>query len=126
MNTFWAIFLAVGGGSGIGSLGYTVYKDHRDRRIEQRRQEAGIAIDEVTEKRIIAESSQINSDVAIAQQTWWKEQFDLVRKELTQEQAMRRRLTTWAREHQTWDQMAWELALKTDPTYPAPPKLDDM
>lgn len=126
MNTFWAVFLAVGGGSGIGSLGYTVYKDHRDRRIEQRRQEVGVAIDEVTEKRIAAEAAQINSDVAIAQQTWWRDQFDVLREELTAEQNLRRRLTQWAREHQTWDQRAWELAVRTDPTYPAPPRLDDM
>jgi uncharacterized protein (DUF3084 family) len=126
VNTFWAVFLAVGGGSGIGSLGYTVYKDHRDRRIEQRRQEVGVAIDEVTEKRIAAEAAQINSDVAIAQQTWWRDQFDVLREELTAEQNLRRRLTQWAREHQTWDQRAWELAVRTDPTYPAPPRLDDM
>jgi hypothetical protein len=80
----------------------------------------------VTEKRIAAEAAQINSDVAIAQQTWWRDQFDVLREELTAEQNLRRRLTQWAREHQTWDQRAWELAVRTDPTYPAPPRLDDM
>lgn len=126
MNNFWVVFLGVGGSAGIGSLGYTIYKDWRDRRYNERKQEAGIAIDDVTEKRITAEAAQINSDVAIAQQTWWRDQFSLLREELTAEQNLRRRLTQWAREHQTWDQRAWELALRTDPNYPAPPRLDDM
>jgi hypothetical protein len=126
VNNFWVVFLGVGGSAGIGSLGYTIYKDWRDRRYNERKQEAGIAIDDVTEKRILAEAAQINSDVAIAQQTWWKDQFEYLRTELTQEQTLRRRLTVWAKEHQTWDQRAWELAVATDPDYPPPPILEGL
>lgn len=126
MNTLWAIFLGAGGSAGLLSLAYTAYKDRRDRRLVEEKQEGEIKIDSVMEKRIAAEAAQISSDVAIAQQTWWKTQFDAVRQELTQEQMMRRRLTTWAKAHQSWDETAWMLAVQSDPDYPPPPKLEDV
>lgn len=126
MNAMWAVFLGAGGAAGLFSFIYTVYKDFRDRRRTARKQEGEIQIDSVTEKRIAAEAAQINSDVAIAQQNWWKSQFEYLREELTVEQKSNRELRAWAREHQTWDQRAWHLAVQSDPNYPPPPKLEDI
>lgn len=123
MNAWWAIFLGAGGLAGLLSFPYTVYRDFRNRRRDEAKADGEIKIDTVTEQRIAAEAAQINSDVAIAQQTWWKEQFDAVRTELTAETRLRKRLTQWAAEHQKWDERAWTLALETDPMYPPPPKL---
>lgn len=124
MNAWWAFFLGTGATGGILSFSYTVYKDFRDRRRLERKVEGEIQIDDATEKRIVAEAAQINSDVAIAQQNWWKTQFDLVRTELVEEQRLRQKLTKWAAEHQVWDQRAWTSALKSDPDCPPPPHLE--
>ena|SRR5436190_23894875 len=85
--------------------------------------EGAIKLDETERDRIAAEAAQINADQRIATERWWKEQFDAVKTELVEEQRARRRLSEWAAEHQTWDEMAWQLARKTDPHYPPPPKL---
>ena len=124
MNVLWTVFLGAGGGLGVASFLYTVFKDFRDRKRVERKQEGEIQLDTATEQRIAAEAAQINSDVAIAQQNWWKQQFDAVRTELVEEQKQRRRLEKWAGEHQEWDQRAWTLALQTDPEYPPPPVLE--
>lgn len=125
MNALWLAFLGLGGGGGLLSFGYTIYKDVQSRRQRDQKVEGEIKLDSVTEKRITAEAAQINSDVAIAQQTWWQEQFELLRVELTTEQKARRRITKWAQLHQQWDQKTWELAKRYDPQAPPPPPLED-
>jgi hypothetical protein len=124
MNAAWAVFLGAGGAAGLLSFFYTVYKDVRGRHLQEKKAEGEVKLDSATETRIAAEAAQINSDVAIAQQKWWKDQFDAVRQELTEEQQLRRRLTQWAQSHQIWDRRAWELALHADPEYPPPPELN--
>lgn len=124
MNPWAAGLLGTGGLlSGLGIL-YNIYVGIRDRRIDLTKKETGVALDDTTRERIAAEAAQINSDVAIAQQDWWKQQFDAVRTELIEEQKLRRRLTRWADAHQEWDQATWTLALQTDPTCPPPPVLE--
>ena len=125
MNGLWAVFLGAGGAAGLFSFFYTVYKDVKNRDIEATKAEGEIKIDSVTEKRIVAEAAQINSEVAIAQQTWWKDQFDYMREELTKAQHSNRVLRTWAEKHQLWDETAWILAVQSDPDYPPPPKLEE-
>ena len=125
MNALFAAFLGAGGLAGLGSLFYTIYKDVRDRRRVERKAEGEIQLDTVTEQRIAAEAAQINSDVAIAQQTWWRQQFSDVRAELVLEQRRTRSLLKWARQHQIWDEGAWERAVKSDPDYPRPPVLEN-
>jgi len=126
MNDLWGVFLGAGGAAGAGSLIYTVYKDFRDRRFREQKVEGEIQLDTVTEKRIAAEAAQINSDVAIAQQTWWKDQFTALREELVEEQKQSRKVRRWAELHQQWDRRAWELAVESDPSYPPPPSLEDV
>ena len=130
MNTTLIVSLLLGGAALATSV-FGVITQVRDRGRSIRKQEGdikkiegAIELDETTRTRLAAEAAQINSDVAIAQQTWWKEQFDAVRAELTEEQRARRRLSNWASEHQTWDERAWKLAIQTDPDYPPPPKLE--
>lgn len=117
---------------------FTVVTQIRDRGRSVRKQESDIAslqgkieLDETTRDRLAAEAAQINADQRIATEKWWKEQFDAVKDELVEEQAARRtasktiaHLTKWATEHQSWDQSAWKQAQKTDPDFPAPPKLE--
>lgn len=131
MNPWAASLLGAGGLlSGLGIL-YQIYNGLRDQKIDRTRKETGVALDDTTRTRIAAEAAQINSDVAIAQQNWWKEQFDYVRTELVMEQSRRKesddkveKLMSWAREHELWDEAAYANALKTDPDYPAPPRLE--
>ncbi len=118
-------------GSGLATGVFAVITQVRDRGRSVRKQEGDIKqlegkieLDETTRSRLAAEAAQINSDVAIAQQTWWREQFDAVRAELIEEQKLRSRLTRWADKHQEWDTTTWHLALKTDPNCPPPPKLE--
>jgi hypothetical protein len=119
------------GGAAFATSVFGVVTQVRDRGRSVRKQEGdikrietNIELDETTRTRLAAEAAQINSDVAIAQQTWWREQFDAVRGELTVEQQRTRRLTKWANQHQEWDQRAWTLARQSDPEYPPPPLLD--
>lgn len=119
------------GGGALATSVFALITQIRDRGRSVRKQEGdlkklqtGIELDETTRTRLAAEAAQINSDVAIAQQTWWREQFDAVREELTLEQQRTRRLTKWANEHQEWDKGAWHLAQQADPTYPPPPVLE--
>lgn len=126
MNVFWSVFLGVGGTGGILSITWTIYKDVTSRQTQEEKAEGEIKLDTTTEKRIAAEAAQINSDVAIAQQNWWKDQFESIRAELTEEQNLRRKLSIWARQHQAWDEAAWMLAVQSDPTYPPPPRLEDL
>lgn len=119
------------GAAALATSVFGVITQIRDRSRSVRKQEGdikklegAIELDETTRTRLAAEAAQINSDVAIAQQNWWREQFDAVREELTLEQQRTRRLTKWANQHQEWDQGAWHLAQQMDPGYPPPPMLD--
>lgn len=126
MNAATIASLVLGSGgllTGIGLI-WKILIEILDRRRSINKQEGEIKLDTATERRIAAEAAQINSDVAIAQQSWWKEQFDAVRSELVVEQRIRKALERWAAEHQEWDQRAWIHALTTDPTFPPPPQLE--
>jgi septal ring factor EnvC (AmiA/AmiB activator) len=119
------------GGAGLLTAIFGTITQARDRRRNIRKQEGdieklegSIRLDETTRTRLAAEAAQINSDVVIAQQNWWREQFDAVKTELVAEQQVRRRLSKWAGEHQEWDKRAWSLALQSDPKYPPPPTLE--
>ena len=131
--------------SGVLAGLFAVYTQMRDRRRSIHRQqseidklEKTIELDETTRQRLSAEAAQIGAEQRIATERWWKEQFDAVKDELVEEQKIRRKeqasrraeqasmrnLSRWADEHQRWDERAWKLAVKTDPDYPPPPKLD--
>src|SRR6478752_5169721 len=98
------------GAAALTSSVFGLITQARDRGRSVRKQEGDIKslegkieLDEVERERIAAEAAQINSDVAIAQQKWWKDSFDAVGPELADEQKLRRRLTKWADKHQEWD-----------------------
>lgn len=126
MNSTTIASLVLGSGGLLTGAGliWKIVVELLDRRRSVDKQEGEIKLDTATERRIAAEAAQINSDVAIAQQNWWKEQFDAVRTELVEEQRLRRALSKWASDHQEWDQRAWTLALKADPDCPPPPELE--
>lgn len=126
MNASTIASLVLGSGgllTGVGLI-WKLIVELLDRNRAVDKQEGEIKLDTATERRIAAEAAQINSDVAIAQQNWWKEQFDAVRTELVVVQSRNKALEKWATEHEKWDQRAWTLALKSDPDYPSPPELE--
>lgn len=104
----------------------------RDRRQAREKKTGEIRLDKVSYDEIASRAAKINSDERIEIERWWKEQFDAVklelretRVELEREKNARRKVTKWAKQHQQWDQDAYQLALHTDVNYPPPPLLDE-
>ena len=121
MNTTILSLLLGGGGALTGF--YAVLTQVRDRRRNIARQEAAIPIDEQTRIKIASEAAAINADERIKIERWWKEQFDAVKAELTEDQRWRREMVQLLREHQPWDERMYAEAQAHGWTIEPPPKL---
>lgn len=121
MNSgLWALILG-GGGLGLLSFIYTLYKDIRDRRHREETQEGEVKLSQKTMDKVAAEAASLNTADIIKIGQLWQEQFNAVREELAIEQRWRKRVTKYIRRHQPWDIKMEQIAKEHNwPIDPAP------
>lgn len=125
MNTFWTVFLALGGSSGVAALIYTIFKDFRDRRYTAAKHEGDIQLDDATLDKIKAEAATIYSADRRKADEDRDRQIEELRAGLFAEITERRRLSAKLDEVWLYSRGVWRVALETRPDYPPPPSLED-
>ena len=105
MDATLIVSLVLGVGGGLSGV-YAFINSIRDRPRDVIKKEGDIYLTSEQRKKIAAEAAQINSADAIAQQNWWRAQFEAVTVELEKERKWRRRVTRYIRNHEPWDELA--------------------
>lgn len=123
MNAAWISAILLGGAALI-TAGITAWTTVRERRVRDRKQQGEVTLTVEQTKQVAAQAASINNADRIATERWWQEQFNTVRDELVIEQQWRRRMTSYIRRHQPWDEQAQQMLKDCGMPIPPPPKLD--
>lgn len=125
MNAFWTVFIALGSSGGIFGLLFTIYKEVRDRRHREEKQEGEVKLDSATLENIKAQAATIYSADRREEDAARDKQIEELRVGLFAEITERRRLSAKLDEVWLYSRGAWRVALDTRPDYPPPPSLEN-
>lgn len=96
------LFGLLGAGGGLSAI-FTMLDRWRNRKFNKIKEESSIKLDDATFKEIASRAAKINSEDRISIETWWKEQFESVKGDLSEQQDWRRRAIRRWHEHKRWD-----------------------